>query len=81
MIGLSALERPEVQQLVNQGSPKLLSMVGRAFGLGQAEQQALVKGQFPTWLFLAAGLAVGFVVGIETEKRWPGKVLGGKGKR
>lgn len=74
MIGLSALERPEVQELAAKGSPKLLSMVGRAFGLGQAEQQALVKGNFPTWFWVTAGLTIGVVVGIQVQKRWPDKV-------
>jgi len=82
MMGLpAALERPDVQEMATKGSPRLLSMVGRAFGLGQAEQQALVKGNFPTWFWITAGVAVGVVVGIQVQKRWPEKVptmLGGK---
>ena len=78
MIGLSALGNPEIQKLAVQGSPKLLNAVGRVFGLGQAEQQALSQGKFPVWFWITSGLIVGAGLGIYVERTWPGKVFGGK---
>jgi hypothetical protein len=80
MIGLSALDRPEVRELATKGSPRLLSMVGRAFGLGEAEQRALVNGRFPTWFWIGSGVALGLVAGLYVERQWPGKIFKTKGK-
>ena len=56
------------------GSPGLLHAVGRVFGLGQAEQNALVNKGVPGWLWLVGGLGVGIVAGIQIQSRWPSKV-------
>jgi len=73
MISLSA---SEIQKLASNGSPTLLHMVGRAFGLGQAEQTALSNGNIPGWFWVTAGLLGGVVIGIQVHKRWPEKIPG-----
>lgn len=78
-----SLSPNDVQKLTESGSPALLHMVGRAFGLGQAEREALSKGSFPGWFWAVSGLVAGFVVGVQVYRRWPSKVPGfivGKGK-
>jgi len=56
------------------GSPLLLSAVGRVLGLGQDEQRALADGKIPGWLWLTVGLVGGTLVGIQIYKRWPERV-------
>lgn len=76
--GLSGQDIQTYANIAKQGSPALLSFVGRAFGLGQAEQQALVAGKFPTWMWILLGVGAGTAVGVYAQKRWPqhvGKVL------
>ena len=73
MISLSAAE---VQKLASSGSPALLNVVGRAFGLGPAEQTALTNGNIPGWFWVTAGLLGGVVIGIQVRKRWPEKIPG-----
>ena len=71
----------QLAEVAKHGSPAMLSAVGRLFGLGQGEQQALVNGKFPAWSVLLVGLAGGFVVGAYAYRKWPsamGKVVGGK---
>lgn len=71
----------DLQQLSQMGSPALLKAVGRAFGLGDAEQQALKNGNLPAWFWVTIGVLGGVVVGIQVQKRFPNKVpefLGGK---
>lgn len=63
-----------VQNAVTTGSPDVLHMVGRAFGLGPNEQQTLVQKGLPTWFWVTASLMVGFVAGVQVYKRWPDKV-------
>lgn len=74
MISLSATE---VQKIAASGSPALLNIAGRAIGLGQAETNALVKGNIPSWFWATAGVLGGIVIGIQIHKRWPG-FLGGE---
>jgi hypothetical protein len=62
------------QNATKDGSPGLLTAVGRVFGLGQAEQNALVSKGVPGWLWLVGGLGVGVVVGIQVQSRWPRRV-------
>jgi len=61
----------DLQSMAQGGSPMLLNVVGRAFGLGPAEQSALGGGRLPWWLWASAGLAAGVVVGAQIHKRWP----------
>lgn len=63
---------PQVMaQVAANGSPELLSSFGRLFGFGNAEQQALVKGEFPRWSFFALGAALGIAAGIAVQRRYP----------
>ena len=65
--------RPEhVEQLMLKGSPMLLRSVGRVFGLGQEETDALSKGQMPTWVWCLAVGTAGFFVGAYVHNKWPG---------
>lgn len=71
----------DVERLSQRGSPALLSMAGRAFGLGAEEQAALVEGKLPTWFWVALGVLGGVVVGVQIQQRFPRQVpkfLGGK---
>lgn len=68
------LSPEQMQALMANGSPSLLHMVGRAFGLGDAERGALVQGKFPGWFWAVSGVVVGVAVGIQVHKRWPNKV-------
>jgi len=66
-------------QVAANGSPELLSSFGRLFGFGDAEQKALVRGEFPRWSIFALGAAVGIAAGIAIQRRFPeqvGKVVG-----
>jgi hypothetical protein len=78
MINLSP---QDMQQLATQGSPMLLQAVGRAFGLGDAERNALTNGKIPAWFWIATGLGLGFVAGVRIHKRWSRQIpkfIGGK---
>jgi hypothetical protein len=67
---------------VTHGSPGLIRTVGRAFGLGQAEQQALATGAVPWWLWVTFGLGVGLVAGVQLQKHAPkyASYVGGGGR-
>jgi hypothetical protein len=69
-----SLSAAEVQKIAASGSPALLNIAGRAFGLGQAETNALVKGNIPTWFWATAGVLGGIAIGIQVCKRWPDKI-------
>lgn len=64
----------DVQRFAESGSPALLHIVGRAFGLGQEERDALAAGKIPTWFWVVSGIAAGFVVGVRVHRHWPSKV-------
>jgi hypothetical protein len=67
----------DAAQVAESGSPVLLSAVGRAFGLGPAERDALGavgKGSLPAWFWVTVGLLAGFVAGARVHKKWPDKV-------
>lgn len=68
-----------VLHAAKNGSPHLLRLAGRAFGLGEAEQTALVQGKLPFWLWITVGLAGGVLVGVQIQKHWPSKakIIGG----
>lgn len=67
----------DVERIARHGSPLLLQAIGRAFGLGPAERAALGRngaGGIPTWTWVAAAAAAGFVVGVRVYKHYPDKV-------
>ncbi len=61
----------QVRSFTSEGSPLLLRAAGRVFGMGQAEQQALMTGQIPWWVPTLAALAVGVVVGSRVQRKYP----------
>jgi hypothetical protein len=72
----------KLEQIATSGSPLLLRSIGRLYGLGEAEQNALARGRIPGWSLLLVGIGGGFVAGALAYRTWPGalgKVLG-KGK-
>lgn len=71
MIAGLPISGSDIRQLTANGSPTLLRIVGRAFGLGTAEQDALVQGKIPAWLWVVAGFAGGAYAGAYAQKRWP----------
>jgi len=66
-----SLSASDVHAIASSGSPALLQFVGRAFGLGQAERNALSKGNIPGWVWATFGLLGGFAIGVQVYKRWP----------
>lgn len=56
---------------LKDGSPMLLNAVGRAFGLGPTEQDALGTGTVPGWAYLTIGILAGVALGIQAQKRVP----------
>jgi len=61
-------------QVAANGSPELLSSFGRLFGFGNAEQQALLRGEFPRWTIFAAGAALGVALGVVLQRKYPAQV-------
>lgn len=64
----------EYAKAAESGSPALVHAVGRVFGLGQAERDALSKGAVPGWVLVTLGITAGFVAGVQVYRRWPSKV-------
>lgn len=50
--------------------PAVLSGIGRLFGLGQVEQQALTGGKFPRWAMVVVALGAGVVAGAYAQRKW-----------
>jgi hypothetical protein len=71
---LGGLSSSELHTIATKGSPTVLHVVGRAFGLGQTERDALARGAFPAWLWIVLGGVVGVAVGVQVQKRWPRQV-------
>lgn len=71
----------QIAQAMQGGSPALLEAVGRLVGLGQAEQEALLRGGFPRWSLFLMALAAGAVAGAMAQQRYPeitAKLIGRK---
>ncbi len=71
----------QLERIATHGSPVLLRSVGRIWGLGIAEQDALARGRVPAWAIAVLAVSGGFVAGALVYRKWPGpvnKVLGGK---
>jgi hypothetical protein len=64
----------QLSDVARNGSPVALVAVGRAFGLGEEERRALLKGGIPWWTLLLAGAAIGFVAGTRAEKKYSSKI-------
>ena len=60
-----------VMHAATNGSPVLISSVGRLFGLGEEEQNALLKGEVPRWAIFALGIAAGAAVGVFVQRKFP----------
>jgi hypothetical protein len=73
-MALPNLPYAQMIDVAQNGSPALLNVVGRAFGLGEAETRALSSGKIPAWFWLATGLAGGVWAGIQVHRRWPEKI-------
>lgn len=73
-MALPNLPYAQMMDVAQNGSPALLGVVGRAFGLGQAETRALTNGKMPVWFWLTAGLAGGVWIGVQVHQRWPSKI-------
>lgn len=58
-----------IQHLATRGTPVVLEAAGRLAGLGQAEQTALLEGKVPFWLLLTIGVAAGWAIGVQAQKR------------
>lgn len=58
----------------SDGAPGAVKAVGRLFGLGQNERDALARGGVPGWAWAALGLGVGIIAGVRIHKSWPNKV-------
>lgn len=65
-----------VAKMATSGSPVLLQAVGRIYGLGEEERDALLEFGIPAWTWLAIGVCVGAVAGIRAYKQWPDSVPG-----
>ena len=69
----------QLEQIATSGSPLLLRSLGRLYGMGTAEQDALVRGRIPGWALMLVGLGGGFIAGAMVYRTWPdamAKVLG-----
>lgn len=72
--GITASHVGIFHEVMKNGSPSVLSLAGRAFGLGEAEQTALINGKVPFWIWVTLGITGGVVIGIQIHKRWPSKI-------
>lgn len=63
-----------VMYAAQNGSPALISSVGRLFGLGEEEQSALVRGEVPRWAVFALGIVAGAAVGVFVQRKYPDQV-------
>jgi len=68
---MGLIDSNTVINVAANGSPAILSGVGRLFGLGQVEQQALVQTGIPRLAILAFGIGFGVLAGIYAEREWP----------
>lgn len=56
------------------GSPLLVSAVGRALGLGAAEQAELAQNGIPRWALFVVAAGCGLFLGAWAHRRWPKQV-------
>ena len=61
----------DLSRMASKGSPSMLRFVGRAFGLGTAEQDALVQGAFPGWFWAVLGAVGGAYGGVQLQRHYP----------
>lgn len=65
-----------IREAVSNGSPATLRAIGRALGLGEAEQRALFSEGPPWWAVAGLGIAFGFYAGAYVQKTYPKSVPG-----
>lgn len=73
-IEMPKVDVAQVLAVAKEGSPLLLDVAGRAFGLGQAEREDLSAGKIPWWTWAVLGLAAGFTLGARMERKHRGKL-------
>jgi hypothetical protein len=61
----------QAARAASNGSPAAFDAVGRLFGLGQNERDALASGGLPTIVWVVVAVGVGFVAGARVQNRWP----------
>lgn len=73
MIDPTRIPYGQVARVAKDGSPLLLQALGRLYGIGPAERQALgADGTgVPTWAVAILALGVGVVVGARVQKQYP----------
>jgi hypothetical protein len=74
MIGNLPISGSDLGEIASKGSPTLLRIAGRAFGLGEEEQSALINGKFPIWFWIVLGAAGGVYAGVQLQKRYPRQI-------
>lgn len=76
MLNPANIDYAQVAQVAQNGSPLLLQALGRLYGVGPAERQALGadgKG-VPVWVWATMAFAVGAVAGIRVYRAYPRQV-------
>jgi hypothetical protein len=76
MLNISQVDPAAVVNVAQNGSPLLLSALGRLYGIGPGERQALGEDGtgVPTWTWAMLAFATGCVVGARFYKSYPGYV-------
>lgn len=76
MIDPSKVDYATVAHVAQNGSPLLLSALGRLYGIGPSEREALgADGTgVPTWTWAALAFVAGYVIGVRVYKAYPGYV-------
>lgn len=73
MIDPTRIPFGQVARVAKDGSPLLLQALGRLYGIGPAERQALGAdgAGVPAWAIAALALGVGLVVGARVQRQYP----------
>lgn len=76
MIDPTRIDYGQVAKIAQNGSPMLLSALGRMFGLGPSERAAFGQNGsgVPSWAWGVLALSAGVVIGARVQKSYPNKV-------
>ena len=76
MIDPTRIDYAAVARVAESGSPILLRALGRLYGIGANERDALgAEGTgVPPWAWAVLAFGAGIVAGARVQKRWPGKL-------
>jgi hypothetical protein len=76
MIDPTRIDYGQVAQVAKNGSPLLLTALGRFFGIGPSERAAFGQdgAGVPTWAWGVLALSAGVVIGARVQKSYPDKV-------